>query len=430
MTVEKNQRRVVISGMAVNTPLGDDLDTYFANLIAGKSAISRWKFFDTRNVYSKVGGDLSEYDCSAKIEQLAQRLSPEKHKRLRKIAKKAPFSTQITMLCAADAYLNAGLNGTQDPTEIGVIVGGHNLHNNHFMLNNFQFKEEPEYIDSLLALHALDTDVAASIGECLGILGPLYTVGGACASANVALRNAVDEIRYHGHEVVLVAGAPLDFSPVDLHAMAIMGAIGYKSFNEQPEKASRPYDTQREGFIPSHGTAVLVVEERDHALERGAQIYAEVLGVATASDGCHLPAPSLDGQTRTMTKLLKETGVRPEQIDYINAHATSTPIGDVTEIQSIKHVFGDHAYKLKINATKSMLGHTCWSAPVVETVAAVMQMRHHKLHPSVNIDQLDPQVDLDVCANEAVDHEIKYMVKNSFGFGGINCCALLRAPEL
>jgi 3-oxoacyl-(acyl-carrier-protein) synthase len=423
--MESNQRRVVITGMAINTPIGDTLDTFYDNLVAGRSAITRWKYIDTTRCYSKVGGDLSEYDVKGKVSELKQRLDPEKHKHLRKLVKKAPFATRLSVLLAADAYLDARLNGG-DTTRMGVIVGGHNLHNNYFNKNNLQYEEEPEYIDSMMALLGLDTDVAASIGQVLGFQGPVYTTGGACASANVALRSAVDEIRHHDHDVVLVAGAPLDFADVDLHAMAIMGAISYQSFNDTPQLASRPYDRAREGFIPSHGGAVVVLEELQHALDRGAHIYCEVLGVATASDANHLPTPSIDGQARTVTKLLQKSGVEREEVDYINAHATSTPLGDITEVKSIKKVFGDHAYKLKINAPKSMLGHTCWSAPVVESVAAVLQMCRGTLAPSINIQDMDPEVDLDVCANEPATYPVRTLVKNSFGFGGINCCALFR----
>jgi len=426
MQRNNERRRVVVTGMSINTPIGNNLDTFYENLLAGKSAITSWKFIDTEKILSKVGGDLSEYDRKEHVTGLADKIPPDKHQRLRKLAKKAPFSTRIALLCAADAYVDAQLGGSLDPTTAGVIVGGHNLHNNLLFDNIEQFNEEPEYINSLLSVHGLDTDVAASIGEALGLNGPVYTVGGACASANVALRNAIDEIRYHDQNVMLVTGAPLDFSPVDLQAMAILGAISYQSFNDEPEQASRPYDIAREGFIPSHGGAVLVLEELQHALTRGADIYAEVLGVATASDGCHLPAPSLEGQTRTMRKLLEMCDVEPEEVDYINAHATSTPLGDRTEVASIKEVFGDHAYKLKLNATKSMLGHTCWAAPAVETVAALLQMDRGTLHPSINIDDLDPEVDLDVCANRAVEHEVNCLMKNSFGFGGINCCSLYR----
>jgi 3-oxoacyl-(acyl-carrier-protein) synthase len=216
---------------------------------------------------------------------------------------------------------------------------------------------------------------------------------------------------------------------MDLHAMALMGAISFKSFNDEPPRASRPYDTAREGFVPSHGTGALVVESLPHAKARQARVHAEVLHVTALSDGNHLPQPSEDGQARTMTRVLDHAGVAPEEIDFVCAHATSTPLGDLTEIRSIKKVFGKHAYRLKVNAPKSMLGHTCWSAPTVEAVAGILQMNRGTLHPSINIDHLDPEIDLDVCANKAVKHPVRTFLKNAFGFGGINCCALFRRYE-
>jgi 3-oxoacyl-(acyl-carrier-protein) synthase len=281
-------------------------------------------------------------------------------------------------------------------------------------------------MDSLLALNGLDTDHAGCVSEVLQARGPIYTVGAACASGNVALRCAVDEILHHGTEAALAVGPILDFSPLELHAMALMGAITFQSFNECPEKASRPYDTRREGFVPSHGGGVLVIEPLKRAVARGARIYAEIIGVEANSDGNHLPQPSEEGQARLMSRLLDRCRLRPSQIDFISAHATSTPLGDVTEIRSIKRVFGDHAKDLKINAPKSLLGHTCWAAPVVETVAAVLQMRAGRLHRSINIDTLDPDVDLDVCREGPTKCDIGYLMKNSFGFGGINCVSVLR----
>ncbi len=421
------QKRIVVTGMGINTPIGDDLDTFYNNLVAGKSAISRWKWLKNDLVYSKVGGDLSEYDFKAKLAKLKEKLPAPFHKKLRRLCKKAPFSTKISAICAADAWLDAGLIGFDlDPTRCATLIGGHNL-NEKYLVDNYEtYQEEPDYIDSLAALLMLDTDHAGTVSEVLGSQGACYTMGGACASANVALRSAVDEIRHHDHKVAVVVGSVLDFSGMGVHAMAMMGAITIHSFNETPEKASRPYDKDREGFVPSHGAGVLVLEELDHALERGARIYAEVLGCTSTSDGCHLPSPSTEGQARTIERLLRRNRIVPEDIDYISAHATSTPLGDKSEVNAIKKVFGDHAYKLKINAPKSMLGHTCWSAPAVETVGALMQFAGRKLHPSINIDNRDPEIDLDVCANEAVDHEIQLMVKNSFGFGGLNCCSLYK----
>ena len=285
-------------------------------------------------------------------------------------------------------------------------------------------------MDGMLALTGLDTDHAGSVSEALQIKGPTYTMGSACASGNHALRAAVDEIRYHGVDAALVVGAVLDFSPVELHAMALLGAITFESFNDEPEKASRPFDMRREGFVPSHGGGVLVVEGWDEAKARGAKIYAEVVGVEASSDGNHLPSPSEEGQTYLMGRLLEECELAPEQIDFICAHATSTMLGDRTEMASIRNIFGDHAKKLKINAPKSMLGHTCWAAPVVESVGAIMQMRAGKLHPSINIEDLDPEIDLDICNTKGpTDYDVEFCLKNSFGFGGINCVSILRNPE-
>jgi 3-oxoacyl-(acyl-carrier-protein) synthase len=214
-----------------------------------------------------------------------------------------------------------------------------------------------------------------------------------------------------------------------LQGLALIGAASFESFNDCPERASRPFDVRREGFVPAHGTGVMVVEDADGALSRGARVYAEVLGVTALSDANHLPTPSLEGEKRVIQRALQETGVAPEQVDYISAHATSTPQGDLTEIQAIKAAFGDHAYRLKINATKSMLGHCCWSSAVIETIAAILQMQRSQLHPTINVEQPDPEIDLDVCASGAVSHNINIFMKNAFGFGGINSVALFRRFE-
>lgn len=419
-------RRVVITGMAINTPIGDTLDTFLANLLAGRSAITRWRAFDSSEIYSKVGGDLSGYDVAAKVNYLEDRLDPATHKRLRKLIAHAPWSTQLSVIAAADAWCDAGLDASQvDQAKIGVIVAGHNINSHYQDKNKEVFNTEPDYIDALFPLRSLDTDHAGSVSEVLQARGPIFTVGGACASGNIALRCAVDEIRHHDADVVFIVGAALDFAPIDVHAMALMGAISFVSFNDCPEKASRPYDTRREGFVPCHGAAVLAVENLESARARGARIYAEVMGIEATADGNHLPEPSEDGQAAAMQRALDRSGIKPEQIDYVNAHATSTLRGDLSELRAIKRVFGPHASKLTINAAKSMLGHTCWAAPTVESVGAILQMNAGRLHPSINIDELDPEVDLDVCPNGA-EKEIRYVMKNSFGFGGINCVSVFR----
>jgi 3-oxoacyl-[acyl-carrier-protein] synthase I len=432
LSIDSAAKRIAVTGMSINTPLGDTLEAFLDGLLAGRSAVTRWKTLDTSRIYAKVGADLSDYDIRAKLSMLASEIPPEVHHRLRRLVSRAPWSTQLSMLLAVDGFRDAGLfDFDLDPTRVAAIVAGHNINFNYQYENRLQFAEEPDFMDSMLSLHGLDTDHAGCISEVLHVQGPIYTIGAACASANAALRCGVDEIRHHDVDVAVVTGAVLDFSPIELHAMALMGAITYQSFNDEPSRASRPFDTRREGFVPAHGGGVLVLEDLDVAVRRGAHIYAEVLGVESNSDANHLPQPSAEGQARLMAKVLRQCHLAPEEIDYLNAHATSTPLGDVTEIRSIKQVFGAHAYRLKLNATKSMLGHTCWAAPVVETVAAVLQMGVGRLHPSINVDDLDPEVDLDVCAGrDAVAYPVRTVMKNSFGFGGINSVSVLRRFEV
>ncbi len=421
-------RRIAVTGMSVNTPLGDTPSAFLAALLAGRSAITRWRFFDDPRVYSKIGADLSDYDDAGRVSALRGRLPESLHRRLRMLSSRAPWSTRLSMLLAVDAWRDAGLVGAKsiDLTRSCSIVAGHNINDGYNFQSHVEFDEEPDFIDGLFALHSLDTDHAGSVSEVLGLSGPVYTMGGACASGNLALRAAVDEIRHHDMDVAIAVGAVLDCSPMGLHGMALMGAISHQSFNDTPARASRPYDADREGFVPAHGGAALVLESWEHARRRGAHIYAELLGVEAGGDATHLPKPSVEGQARVMRRVLQRCSVQPEEVDFVAAHATSTPLGDVTEIQSIREVFGRHAYDLRVNAIKSMIGHTCWAAPIVETVAAIEQLNAGCFHPSINIDNLDPEIDLDVCRHGAVEHPTRIIMKNSFGFGGINCVSLLR----
>ena len=421
------KKRVVVTGMSINTPLGDNLDSFIENLLAGKSALRNWKTLDSSKIYSKVGGDLGDYDINTKIESYKGNIPDAMYARFEKLGKKSPWAVAISLQTAVEAFKDAGyLDQIKDGNNIATIVAGHNLNQKYTFENHEAFNEDPDYVDGLFALYGLDTHHVGSVTDILQLHGPAYTVGAACASGNVAMRCAVDEIQLHDVSVAAVVAPVLDYSQLDMQGMAILGAISYKSFNDTPQQASRPYDTRREGFVPTHGAAVLILEELDHAVARGAKIYAEILGVESSSDGNHLPQPSRVGQARLMNRLLKNCGVKASEVDFISAHATSTPLGDLTELRSIKDVFGDHCKTLKINAPKSMLGHTCWSAATVETVAAILQMNRNELHPSINIDNLDPEVDIDVCRNERKKHNIEILLKNSFGFGGLNCISLIK----
>ena len=420
-------KRVVITGMGINTPIGDNLDDYIQNLISGKSAISKWKTLDTGRLYSKIGGDLGEYDCKRKLTELQDKIPEEIFTPLQRMLNRIPWFLSVSVLVALDAWTDSNLFSDHKLAEdTSVILSGHNLAQHYVFNNHNLFNEEPDFMDALGAVHGLDTSHLGCITEALGLHGAAFSIGGACASGNYALRSAMDEIQFRNVGRVLIVAPILEFSPMEIHGMTLIEAISYKSFNDNPEAASRPYDIDREGFVPSHGAAALVLEDLDQARARGARIYAEVLGVEASADANRKPNPSKEGQAKAIRKVLAACNVKADEIDYINAHATSTPQGDLCELASIKDALGKHAYGVKINATKSMLGHTCWSAAMVETVAGILQMQIGKLHPSINIDNIDPEVDLDVCSNTAVDHDIQMMLKNSFGFGGLNCVSLIK----
>ena len=420
-------KRIVITGMSVNTPIGDTLPSFIDNLLAGKSAITRWSSVETDPIDAKIGGDLGHYDIKPKIKGYQNQIPECIFARAKKLANRFNLSVGISIQQAIEAYRNAGLleHIPEEANNYATILAGHNLNELHTLQIYDILKEEPEFIPGLASLSMPDTNHIGVVTEILQSKGPAYSVGSACASGNAALKCAFDEMQLRSVPVALVLAPILDISQLILQALVIAGAISYQSFNDAPEQASRPYDIRREGFVPSHGAAAVVIEELHHAQERGAKICAEILGAGTASDGCHLPQPSATGQANLMQQVIKQCGIAPQDIDFVSAHATSTHLGDLTELRSIKNTFGKHAYKLKMNAPKSMLGHTCWSSALVELVAGVLQMQRGELHPSINIDELDPEADLDIC-RERTRHQINMMMNNSFGFGGLNAISIIK----
>lgn len=409
-------------------PLGDTLEDYYNNLIIGKSGIKRWESLDLKNVDCKLGGDLGLYDFQKALEDLKEAVSEKLHKKLRKLFRTMTFSNKATTLTALYAYLDAGLDKAKiDAYRTSILVGGHNFNSRYVLKNTHQFEEEPAYIDPLFGVEALDPNIPATISEVLQAQGPTYTLGAACASGNIALRAGFKDILTGECDVAIVSGAIFDMTAADIHAMAFLNTlVTDPKYLNKPEASSRPFDKKRCGFLPSHGAGTIILEELESARRHGAKIYAEVLGVAANSNADHLPSPSGEIQGHLIKTLLQNTGISPEEVDYINCHATGTILGDIQEIKAIKMAFGKHAHRMKLNAPKSMLGHVCWSAPIVETIGGILQMKEGKLHPSINIDELDPEVDLDVCKDGPVDHPINIMLKNSFGFGGINCCSLIK----
>ncbi len=422
-------RRVVVTGMSTINPLSDTLDGFFDALVHGRSGIGYWETIDVSNAECRVGGDLGDYDTTAALGRLADALGPKRLKATRRLFRSCTFSTRMAVLCAVDAYQDANLTeGDVDPFRVAVPVGGHNFNSRYVTKNNQHYAEDPDFIDPMMGVHGLDPNIAACVAEVLGLHGPTLTVGGACASGNLAIREGFNNIVLGECDVAVVCGAPFDMTPVDLHASIILGAVVVDpALQDPPEIASRPFDRRRAGFVPSHGAASIVLESLEHALARGADIRAELLGVRANGNASHLPTPASAVQARLMNDLLSGVGVRPGDVDYVNCHATSTPIGDMEEINALRLVFGEGGPT--INAPKSMLGHTCWAAPLVETVSGILQMERSTLHPTINVDELDAGIPFDVCRDGPQEKKVDVMLKNSFGFGGINCCSLYRRFE-
>lgn len=420
-------KRIVVTGMGVHTSLGASLDEFYKNIIEGKSGVQFWKEKAFAQTGCKAGGEIWPFDFEKKLAGYEKLLSQKDFIRLRKVLTQAPWATRSSTFTALDAWLGAGRYGSESDPAGTVITGcGHNVNMNYIYKCGVQYGAEPSFMDPLESLLGLDTDTFATVSEVLGVRGGVYSVGGACASGNLAIRSAIDEIRYHGVHTVVLVGAPCDFSPVDLQSMVLMGALSKTREDQDPKKASRPFDLSRDGFVPAQGAGVLILEDLEFAQKRGAQIQAEILAAEGTSDGNHLPVPNEDGQVAVLKKVFAAANVLPTEVDFVSAHATSTPVGDLCELRTLERFFGAHAKNLKINSLKSIIGHTLWSSAIIEIIAGILQMQRGKLHPSINIETLDPAVKLNVCANTAVDYSAKLMLKNAFGFGGINSACLVR----
>ena len=420
-------KRIVVTGMAINTPLGDNLDTVGMKMLAGQSAISQWKNIDCNGIYSKIGGELCHFDPQAKLNTLEPQLPKSVFNKVKRVLKQINPSAKVSVLMSVEAWLTSGLiEQSLNPYDIGIICGGHNLSDSH-LLNQFQiFQEEPEFIDGLCGLNVLDTDHSSAIAEILNIKGFAYLVGGTCATGNLAMQNALQAIKFDNKKVVTVLCPIATMNPLMLQALTVLDAICFDGFNHKPQQASRPYDKNRSGFLPSEGGATLIFEELEHAKARGAHIYAELLAASVNSDANHLGDPCTEGQVHAIKDALVKADIHPQQVDYISAHATSTKLGDVVELNSIEKVFGQHAKNILINAPKSLLGHTMWASGAVESALAIWQMNHGEFHQSHNIDNLDPAVKLNVCATGNVKKQVDVFINNSFGMGGINSASVFK----
>jgi 3-oxoacyl-(acyl-carrier-protein) synthase len=412
--------------MGAITPVGEDVAALWQALRSGRSGIHRLAWADER-LYPRIGGDLAGWDLARHLDTVGAAYPPETVHRARRLLRTTPPPGQLGAAVALQALADAGWPEL-DPLRFGHVMAGHNTNLSYVAHNVRLLDEDPDSIEPLSGLHMLDTDPLAVVSELVGARGPTLLVGNACASGNMALQVALDLLRSDRADAVLVSGSGFDLEPLMLQAWAVIDALSLRSFNDEPERASRPFDRLREGFVPSRMAGAILLERAEVAQARGAPAHALLLGAASASDACRLTRPDLDGQVRTMRLALADAGLDPSEVDYVNAHATSTPLGDRVEVAAIKTVFGRRAARIPVNGTKSILGHGLIATAVVEAIATVLQLRHATLHPTINQEVPDPELDLDFVPNQCRAQRIERALSNSFGFGGLNACVLLGRP--
>jgi len=409
------QRRIVITGLGVVTSLGLDVDEYFDNLVKGKSGISFLEIEDLdEDSPSKIGGQVKNFNPEDLLD--------------RKVVRRTDRYTHFAVYASQKAIDDSGLNNysSLDKEKVGVIIasgigGGLQFSSNAVTFSQHgRRKVNPNFISMVIS----DT-ASAYVSILNGYRGPNYTTVSACASGNHAIVASIMHILLGDADVMIAGG-----SEGSLNGLSIAGftQIDALSKNDNPEKASRPFDKKRDGFVIAEGCGILVLETLDHALRRGAKIYAEIVGYGVSGDAYHHVAPCPDGfgAAIAMKNAIKMAGISPNDVQLINAHGTSTPLGDKSEVVAIKTVFGDHAYKLKVNSTKSMIGHTLGAAGGVEAVAVAKMLETGKIHPTVNQEEPDPECDLDFVPNKFVELDVEYALSNSFGFGGHNASVLFR----
>jgi 3-oxoacyl-[acyl-carrier-protein] synthase II len=407
-------RRVVVTGLGAVTPVGVGAKAYWDAITAGHSGVGPLTLVDPEPMPSKVAGECLDFDPGAS-------LGPKEAKRLDR-------SVQFALTSAREAWEDARIEGAVDKDETGVVfatgIGGiSSLLASEKVLHT----KGPNRVSPFTVPQLMPNAAAGQIAMKLGLRGPNFCTTTACAASNHAIGLAFQAIR-QGEAVAMIAGGSESaFVDIALVAFAQMTALATK-FNDRPEEASRPFDALRNGFVMGEGAGALILEERDHAVRRGAQIHAELIGFGQSADAFHITAPSEDGSgaALAMTRALRSAGLEPEAIGYINAHGTSTPTGDISETRAIRLAFGDHADRLAVSSTKSMIGHLFGAAGAVEGVATVLAIRDGILPPTINQTDPDPACDLDYVPNTARKATVEVAMSNGFGFGGHNAVVVFR----
>lgn len=410
-----NRRRVVVTGMGVISVLGCTLGEYWAALLEGRSGIGPITHFDASDFPCRIAGEANTFQPETYFD-------PKEIRRM-------PRSAQMALAAAIDAVAHAGLPENMPQPERGGVVFGTAIGGVERIDEGLQSLRANGYrkLNPFVLPAGLPNYSAFLISRQFQCLGPNATITTACATGTQSIGGAAGIIRRGDADIMIAGGTEAFIKDFAFGGFAAMRALP-TSFNDAPQKASRPFDAKREGFVISEGAAALVLEELEHAEARGAAIYAEVAGHASSSDAYHMaaPDPRAEGPARTMRWALKDAGLQPAEIDYINAHGTSTPLNDSTETLAIKTVFGESAGELAISSTKSMLGHAMGASGALEAIACIQAINHNHIPPTINYEEPDPDCDLDYTPNQSRQLRVEATLSNSFGLGGQNACLVLK----
>jgi len=402
-------RRVVVTGLGTVNPLGNSVKDFWQGIQEGRSGIGPITRFDTSDYVTKIAGEVKDFDPKNWMD--------------RRDARKMDRFSQYAVAAALDAMKDAGLSEDDVARDrIGVILGNgiggfETIEDSYSQL----FEKGPSRVPPMTIPKLISNIGPGNVAIAINAQGPAYTISTACSSGTDAIGNSMRYIRDGLGDVAVTGGVEACITRLGVSGFNVIQALS-TSFNDNPTIASRPFDKDRDGFIIAEGAGILILEELEHAKKRGATIYAEVVGNGMTCDANHLTAPHPEGRgaISAMKQALADAGMKPEEIDYINAHGTSTPINDPTETKAIKAVFGEYAYKLKVSSTKSMHGHLVGAAGGVEAIVSVLAIRDQWFPPTINLDEPDPECDLDYVPNKGVSGTINAVMSNSLGFGGHN----------
>ena len=410
------KRKVVITGLGLVSPFGNDVPTFWQNVKANRSGVGPITLIDSSDLAVKIAGEVKNFDPSKKMDP--------------KDAKKMDRFAQFAVYAALEALESSNIPREYlDPIRTGVCLGTGQGGTNTIEESIMRLAEKgPNRVPPMTVAKGLANFGAAQIALSLGVHRPNMTVVTACAAATDAIGQAMHLIRDGHADIMFTGGSEASIARMCMASFINIQALSVR--NDEPEKASRPFDRDRDGFVMSEGAGILVLEEYEHAKARGAKIYAEIAGFGSTCDAHHLTAPDPEGLwvSKAIEIALNDAQMKPEDIDYISAHGTSTPLNDPIETKAIKNAFGAHAYKLKISSLKSMIGHCIGAAGALETIAAVLGMNENYVHSTINLDNPDPECDLDYVPHKGINMPVRAFIKNSMGFGGQNAVLVITKP--